>query len=67
MLKNWRSERGVTRVRILLIWIGILVLAALIIRVMIGENGLIQQWKEERNKKQYENNIVIELTNSTNN
>lgn len=67
MLKNWRSERGITRVRILLIWLGILVLAALIIRVMIGENGLIQQWKDERNKKQYENNIVIELTNSTNN
>ena len=62
----FRSERGITRVRILLIFLAVLVISALVIRVMIGENGLIQQWKDERNKKQYENNIVIELTNATN-
>ena len=61
----FRSERGITRVRILVIFLIVLILAAMVIRVMVGENGLIQQWKEERAKKQYENNIVIELTNST--
>ena len=61
----FRSERGITRVRILVIFLVALILAAMVIRVMVGENGLIQQWKEERAKKQYENNIVIELTNST--
>lgn len=61
----FRSERGITRVRILVIFLIALILAAMVIRVMVGENGLIQQWKEERAKKQYENNIVIELTNST--
>lgn len=61
----FRSERGITRVRILVIFLIALILAAMVIRVMVGENGLIQQWKEERAKQQYENNIVIELTNST--
>ena len=62
----FRSEKGITRVRIVVIILVILILAAMVIRVMIGENGLIQQWKEERNRKDSENNIVIELTNSTN-
>lgn len=61
----FRSERGITRVRIVVLVLAILIIAAMTIRVMVGENGLIQQWKEERAKKQYENNIVIELTNST--
>lgn len=62
----FRSERGITRVRILLIFLVALIFAAITIRVLVGENGLIQQWKEERSKQKYENNIVIELTNSTN-
>ncbi|MBR2704302.1 MAG: hypothetical protein IKE91_02425 [Clostridia bacterium] len=61
----FRSEKGITRVRIVVLVLAILIIAAMTIRVMIGENGLIQQWKEERAKQQYENNIVIELTNST--
>ena len=62
----FRSEKGMTRVRLVVLWLAIIIIAAMTIRVMVGENGLIQQWKEERNKKDSENNIVIELTNSTN-
>ena len=61
----FRSEKGITRVRIVVLVLAILIIAAMTIRVMVGENGLIQQWKENRAKQQYENNIVIELTNST--
>ena len=61
----FRSERGITRVRFMILVIAILIITAMVIRVMVGENGLIQQWKENRAKQQYENNIVIELTNST--
>ena len=61
----FRSEKGITRVRIVVLILAILMIAAMTIRVMVGENGLIQQWKENRAKQQYENNIVIELTNST--
>lgn len=62
----FRSEKGITRVRLVILWLAIIIIAAMTIRVMVGENGLIQQWKEERNRKDSENNIVIELTNSTN-
>lgn len=62
----FRSEKGMTRVRLVVLWLVIIIIAAMTIRVMVGENGLIQQWKEERNRKDSENNIVIELTNSTN-
>ena len=62
----FRSEKGMTRVRLVVLWLMIIIIAAMTIRVMVGENGLIQQWKEERNRKDSENNIVIELTNSTN-
>ncbi len=62
----FRSEKGMTRVRLVVLWLAIIIIAAMTIRVMVGENGLIQQWKEERNRKDSENNIVIELTNSTN-
>lgn len=62
----FRSEKGITRVRLVVLWLVIIIIAAMTIRVMVGENGLIQQWKEERNKKDSENNIVIELTNSAN-
>ncbi len=62
----FRSEKGITRVRLVVLWLMIIIIAAMTIRVMVGENGLIQQWKEERNRKDSENNIVIELTNSTN-
>ncbi len=61
----FRSEKGITRVRIVVIILIMLIIAAMVIRVMIGENGLIQQWKEERAKQKYENNIMIELTNSS--
>lgn len=60
-----RSERGVTRVQWVITLIVALIFAAMIVRVLVGENGLIQQMKEEKNRNQYENNIVIELTNST--
>jgi len=60
-----RSERGVTRVQWVITLIVVLIFAAMIVRVLLGENGLIQQKKEEKNRNQYENNIVIELTNST--
>lgn len=62
----FRSEKGITRVRLVILWLAIIIITAMTIRVMVGENGLIQQWKEERNRKDSENNIVIELTNSTN-
>ena len=43
-----------------------LILSAIVIRVLVGENGLIQQKKEEAMRKQSENNIIIELTDSSN-
>ncbi|MBQ3408424.1 MAG: hypothetical protein IJH12_04375 [Clostridia bacterium] len=61
-----RSERGITRVKLAITVIVALIFAAIIVRVLVGEDSIIQQKKEENARKQYENNIVIELTNSSN-
>ena len=43
----------------------VLIFAAITIRVLVGENGLINQRKEDKIRNETENNIVIELTNGT--
>lgn len=62
----FRSEKGNTYINWVIAIIVILILSAIVIRVLVGENGLIQQKKEENARKQSENNIVIELTDSSN-
>ncbi|MBP3707859.1 MAG: hypothetical protein J6J36_04535 [Clostridia bacterium] len=62
----FKSEKGIGYVNWIIIVIVSLFFAALIIRVLVGENGLIQQRKEEAIRNQSENNIIIELTNQSN-
>lgn len=60
-----KSETGNKYVNKFVILIVALILAAIIIRLLVGPTGLIQQMKEENARKQSENKIVIELTNSS--
>lgn len=62
----FRSENGNMYINRVVIVLVLLIFAAITIRVLVGENGLIQQKKEEDIRKKSENNIVIELTNSVN-
>ena len=62
MLKN---EKGISYVNWVIIILIALIFAALIIRVLVGENGLIQQKREEEARNKTEKNITIELTNET--
>lgn len=62
MLKN---EKGISYVNWAIIILIALIFAALIIRVLVGENGLIQQKREEEARNKTEKNITIELTNET--
>lgn len=62
----FRSERGNTYINWVVSILVVLIFSAIIIRVLVGERGLIQQKKEESVRQKSENNIVIELTNSTN-
>lgn len=59
MLKN---EKGNTYINLVVIILVILIFAAITIRVMVGENGLLNQWKEERARNNLDKNITIELT-----
>lgn len=63
MLKN---EKGLTNIQWLITILVLLIFAAITVRILVGENGIIQQKKEELMRNKTENNIVIELTNSTN-
>lgn len=65
-LNMYKSEKGIGYVNWVVIVIVSLFFAALIIRVLVGENGLIEQRKEEAIRNQTENNIIIELTNQSN-
>lgn len=62
----FRSEKGMARETMVIIVLVVLIFAAIIVRVLVGEDGLIQRFKEDRDKKENENNIVIELTDSSN-
>lgn len=61
----FKSEKGDTYVNWVIIILVVLIFAAIIIRVLVGENGLINQRKEDKIRNETENNIVIELTNGT--
>lgn len=61
----FKSEKGDTYVNWVIIILVVLIFSAIIIRVLVGENGLINQRKEDKIRNETENNIVIELTNET--
>ena len=61
----FKSEQGDTYVNWVIIILVVLIFSAIIIRVLVGENGLINQRKEDKIRNETENNIVIELTNGT--
>lgn len=61
----FKSEKGDTYVNWVIIILVVLIFSAIIIRVLDGENGLINQRKEDKIRNETENNIVIELTNGT--
>ena len=61
----FKSEKGDTYVNWVIIILVVLIFSAIIIRVLVGENGLINQRKENKIRNETENNIVIELTNGT--
>lgn len=62
MLKN---EKGISYINWVIIILVGLIFAAIIIRVLVGENGLIQQKKDEEIRNKTERNITIELINET--
>ena len=64
MLKN---EKGNVYVNWVVAIIVILILVAIFIRVLVGENGLIQQRKDEEARNKTEKNIMIELMEETEN
>lgn len=61
----FKSEKGDTYVNWVIIILVVLIFSAITIRVLVGENGLINQRKEDKIRNETENNIVIELTNGT--
>ena len=61
----FKSEKVDTYVNWVIIILVVLIFSAIIIRVLVGENGLINQRKEDKIRNETENNIVIELTNGT--
>lgn len=61
----FKSEKGDTYINWVIIILAVLIFAAITIRVLVGENGLINQRKEDKIRNETENNIVIELTNGT--
>ena len=61
----FNSEKGDTYINWVIIILVVLIFAAITIRVLVGENGLINQRKEDKIRNETENNIVIELTNGT--
>ncbi len=62
MLKN---EKGISYINWVIIILVVLIFAAIIIRVLVGETGLIQQKKDEEIRNKTERNITIELINET--
>lgn len=61
----FKSEKGDTYINWVIIILVVLIFSAITIRVLVGENGLINQRKEDKIRNETENNIVIELTNGT--
>jgi hypothetical protein len=61
----FKSEKGDTYINWVIIILVVLIFSAIIIRVLVGENGLINQRKEDKIRNETEDNIVIELTNGT--
>jgi len=57
----FKKENGNVYVNWVVAIIVIMVLVAIFIKVLLGENGLIQQKKEEDALKNTEKNIMIEL------
>ncbi|MBP3503216.1 MAG: hypothetical protein J6K42_07090 [Clostridia bacterium] len=62
MLKN---EKGISYINWVIIILVVLIFSAIIIRVIVGEDGLIQQKKDEEIRNKTERNIMIELINET--
>ena len=62
----FKSEKGDTYVNWVIIILVVLIFSAIIIRVLVGENGLINQRKEDKIRNETENNIVIVLSNGSN-
>ncbi|MBR2744874.1 MAG: hypothetical protein IKE01_06250 [Clostridia bacterium] len=60
----FKSEKGNTYINWVIWILALLILAGITIRVLVGEDGLINQKREEMVRKNSEKNIVIELTNS---
>lgn len=62
----FKNEKGISYINWVIIILVVLIFAAITVRLFVGENGLIQQKKEDAIRNETENNIVIELTNATN-
>lgn len=62
-----KSEKGISYINWVIIILVALIFGAIIIRVLVGENGLIQQKKDEKAKNETEKNIMIQLMDETNN
>ena len=62
MLKN---EKGISYINWVIIILVVLIFATIIIRVLVGETGLIQQKKDEEVRNKTERTIKIELIKET--
>ena len=61
----FKSEKGDTYVNWVIIILVVLIFSAIIIRVLVGENGLINQRKEDKIRNETENNTCIDLHDSS--
>lgn len=59
-----KDEKGDTYVNWVIVILVILFFAAITIRILVGENGLLNQIKQDKIRNETENNITIELTNA---
>lgn len=63
----FKSEKGNAYVNWAIGIIVVMFLLLITIKVLIGENGLIQQMKENKMRNNTEKNIIIELTDENSN
>jgi K+-transporting ATPase A subunit len=66
-MKILKNDKGNSYVNWVIIILVVLLFSAIIIRVLVGENGLIQQKKDEEMRNKTEKNIMIELIDEIDN
>lgn len=61
----FKNEKGISYINWVIILLVVLILAVIVVRVLVGDTGLIQQKKDEEMRNKTERNIMIQLINET--